>query len=614
MQRANLSLLLLSVASACTSADFYFPVDPDSPQTRVELKAEVCAPPPVVEDAPYKILFVVDTSLSNIFSDVAENRVAAYNEAIRKFGDKESVSFALITFNDQPHLPVLAFTRDQGILGVISKHITAEYAEGGTNYSDTLAAIYNFINNDINSTLVSDQAPLVAKTHYLVYWLSDGLPTFGVSDPVALASNAQTIYDYLTPKVAEFKLHTLYMRPPLSMDIGARHWEITASEIAEAQALLELMAQNGGGTFTPINTGAAFGFDIELKKQARSFELAAVVASNRNVRLLSMLPEKDSDGDGVADRIEEELGLNPAKPDTDADGYRDVVELRASTELRPLEVDAGCDSGKSDRDEDGLADCEEDILGTDRDNADTDGDEIPDELEVLLDSSPTSADRSLDRDLDGIADRSETVMHLEPAAFETPELQARWGYQYDVTEKIGDGTGTGTACYVVSVKNIALAETFPTEEHPMGGQVIDLVVTFKTPDIWATERFYRNRERVAFLWPDYREPANGVIELKASDFYALPVFDLHGTQLELGHQLSDPVAEQPTGPTGNPSLEPTGTTTSGQATATGTQPLSDKELAMQGGCAATSSAPAALVVALVLVVGSGSKGGRRRRR
>lgn len=98
----------------------------------------------------------------------------------------------------------------------------------------------------------------------------------------------------------------------------------------------------------------------------------------------------DSDGDGLSDGLELELGLDPVQSDTDGDGVSDALE-------RQLGMDP-CDS---DTDHDGLADAVEAVLGTDPACADSDGDGVGDEVEVSCGTDPTDADEDRNGILDG---------------------------------------------------------------------------------------------------------------------------------------------------------------------------------------------------------------------
>ncbi len=93
----------------------------------------------------------------------------------------------------------------------------------------------------------------------------------------------------------------------------------------------------------------------------------------------------DADGDGLNDDVEETLGTDPNNPDTDGDGIEDGQEVNGGTD--PLD---DCDSiggtalDDSDCDNDGLTTAEENDLGTNPNNPDSDGDGLTDGEEVLV--------------------------------------------------------------------------------------------------------------------------------------------------------------------------------------------------------------------------------------
>ncbi len=123
----------------------------------------------------------------------------------------------------------------------------------------------------------------------------------------------------------------------------------------------------------------------------------------------------DSDGDGDPDGVE--VGANPANPlDTDGDGLIDALEsstVDADGDGVNDEADAangdpcvpnasGAACLAADSDGDGLSNAEEDALGTDRDNPDTDGDGENDATERGGGAQP------LDADGDGVPDALES--------------------------------------------------------------------------------------------------------------------------------------------------------------------------------------------------------------
>lgn len=102
---------------------------------------------------------------------------------------------------------------------------------------------------------------------------------------------------------------------------------------------------------------------------------------------------KDSDGDGLPDAKEFEVGTDPESPDTDGDGLDDLYELIQSITdpLSPTTYDGVHDS-EVDLDKDGLSLTEEAVLGTDMLERDTDADGIDDGDEVAAGTDPLDKD------------------------------------------------------------------------------------------------------------------------------------------------------------------------------------------------------------------------------
>ena len=131
-------------------------------------------------------------------------------------------------------------------------------------------------------------------------------------------------------------------------------------------------------------------------------------------RLLAALPlvlmigcNADADGDGLSNKEESELGLNPDLADTDGDGLSDGDELE---------------------------------VGSDPLNSDTDGDGLLDGDEILNGADPTQADT----DGDGYSDRDEVFAGHDPADADDVIYIGGWPYYYD-TESIGNQHGGDNA-------------------------------------------------------------------------------------------------------------------------------------------------------------------------
>ncbi|MBI5511796.1 MAG: VWA domain-containing protein [Deltaproteobacteria bacterium] len=508
-QGVAITSALLALCSGCTNADLILVNGNELPEVRVELSAEVCAPAPIEEKVPYKVLFVIDTSLSNEGSDPTGRRQAAFLDAVTRFGGNDGVSFGLITFDSTPHTSTVTFTRDQQVLTTASDQLTLANAAGGTNYTDTLAQANYFIFTDIAMTANPVET---LRTHYLVYWVSDGLPTRGATDPDAIVANVGMMYNQIATRVAEVKLSTIFLENDGSY--------ATPQEMAMARALLTQMAGAGHGDFVDVKLNQSITFDINPIPVISEFSFAAAAVSNPYVRYGDAQPMVDSDADGLWDRDEDILGTDALLADTDADGYGDGVEVIAGGMMDPLVLNDGCADEGQDGDQDGLADCEEEIIGTDRASPDTDGDFLPDGFEVIGHGSPLSNDRMEDVDLDQLSDWNEVQSHLNPRANNVHADLVEWGYRYELANL---KTDAGPTCYHVAVQNILVLETAATDGHPRGGQGLDFWVSFKTSGPEPVVKYFHAVKRVGFLLPDVREPANGVVDVAQADLVEVAV-------------------------------------------------------------------------------------------
>ena len=136
----------------------------------------------------------------------------------------------------------------------------------------------------------------------------------------------------------------------------------------------------------------------------------------------------DSDGDGLNDKVEIDEGTNPMKADTDDDGLNDKIEIDIGADpLKPDTDGDGLNDGdevnkfktnplKVDTDGDGLLDAEEITkYQTDPLKADSDGDGLKDNDEILKGTNPLKADS----DGDGLNDADELSMKTDPLRVDT---------------------------------------------------------------------------------------------------------------------------------------------------------------------------------------------------
>ncbi|OGQ79516.1 MAG: hypothetical protein A2289_05625 [Deltaproteobacteria bacterium RIFOXYA12_FULL_58_15] len=222
---------------------------------------------------------------------------------------------------------------------------------------------------------------------------------------------------------------------------GSLSWEVYNEQASQVYSALSFA---GDGLFREFECPAVM--EIRLDAAATSIQLKRkdIVAYNINVKLAIDGPVIDSDGDGLADYEEARAQphTNTDNWDTDGDGLSDRLEFRAFPRQDPTDNTdrpASCPDPEilgiiPDQDLDLLNDCEEGLLQTSPSIPDTDGDGLPDALEFMSSTVPTSADdRLLDFDGDGIANAEEVLAHTNPRTNDG-RLRGAEGYRTEIID------------------------------------------------------------------------------------------------------------------------------------------------------------------------------------
>jgi len=443
---------------------------------RVAVSGEFCTSPPESFLRPIRVLFAIDSSDSMIFNDPEDIHVDAIQGTVERFRSEENISFGILRWGERvirelvdynPGDPVL-FTKDEVRLNEAfarMRQLAIDNPDkflGGTDYVNALEEIRSYLLQDSASNPDSS-----VYQRYLVMFITDGMPQAGDMDANLTRLRIMQEVQDLTQDFS------------VSMDV------ISIVQIAiippEFFNLLPDMARAGDGQYfqlsSPESLALHFDSTLESERSLMEFELDSVAVpsepksffvSNDSVRVAEVDGHidyyVDSDGDGLVDAIEFQLGTNPGYADSDGDGLDDFFEYTFLGEFDPLAsmVPGLSEAQRLDEDGDGLIFFVEDRLGLDPDDADTDGDGLPDGVEFRLGTSPHVNDAFGDPDEDGLSNAVEIRQGTSPV--------------HDERFLVGPGDGQrvvpisepsavmdGRRCYQFRVENIRLRETLPAQ-------------------------------------------------------------------------------------------------------------------------------------------------------
>ncbi|MCK6550742.1 VWA domain-containing protein [Myxococcota bacterium] len=581
LPRLALAALAALALPHCTKADLQAidDVDVRLVDDLLELRGEVCTDPPEETDFPVKILFIIDGSGSMQFVDNPTKRALAVEEVILRLRANPSVSFAVIRFNEadvvltKPGADITAgntegvdlrgaFTRDPGVLQQAVQGLRV--ADSVTDYQGALSTAYQVLAQDM---IQSSKAEL-SRTKYVILFLSDGDPfpaccSMGntmcdastnlpfCSDPDAIRTNpTQLPYlaageDYNQPYqiygairdimdlgatfgVGDLRMHTAFLFDPslvtaLQPDGTYVIAGVVFVNVPRARELLGTMASIGQGVFRDFSRAEEIDFlGFDLTNIKRENALKNLIVSNVNLLPTTAGLQVDSDADGVPDDDEFQAGMNRLARDSDDDGFQDVIERRLKRNgFDPIVAAPGCTSAaeRRDADRDGLARCEEDLLGSSDDLYDTDADGVPDGLEVTIGTDPAKSDALSDADLDAVRNGDEIRAHTN-VSFDDGTRRPNVAYRYRTSEAGTDDRGG--RCYTFTTKNVRLGTPLaaPGDDASFGrNDVFVWVAQAPADDPADFGSFKAACVRARYIAPDYKDPAQGIVELAPEDFH-----------------------------------------------------------------------------------------------
>ncbi|MBI5496538.1 MAG: VWA domain-containing protein [Deltaproteobacteria bacterium] len=539
MKRALPLLLGLLAVTTCTKARFVPEDKPDPARRddRLTVDGEFCTTNPETLNFPVKLLFLVDRSQSMNVTDpdtniappgdppvLAAHRVRALLDAIDALSSVVGLEFGVIGFGasttpETERCDQYTPTRVNCAPGFTTNLAEARGAAlrtgnpgaGNTDFAAALATAYTLLFRDMSALSEQD----AGNARYVIILLSDGLADLDVT----ANDRGQSIGDIIDDIVAlkkRFRLRQLQLNTAL-LSAG-----ITRQDVYDlARAGMQAMAQRGGGVFRDFRNGGDINFlQFDVTSYRRVYTLKTLLVANLNAKPGLGDDITDSDGDGLTDTEEAQIGSNPLSADTDGDFFNDLLEHRLRTSgldpLDPSDGDCALEVDRLDADGDGLRDCEERYMGTRPKRFDTDFDGVPDYPEVWFDTLPTIDDLAQDLDFDGSRNGEELRWHANPRSNDSANL-SDLGYRY-VLQDLGLNDQS-QYCYRFTVSNVRLASTRALPGGRQGqNRVLVYVTEVPLDDPGDVARYRVGCVTARYIASaDVKDPPNGKVSLLPPD-------------------------------------------------------------------------------------------------
>ncbi|MBX9767709.1 MAG: hypothetical protein K2X47_10595, partial [Bdellovibrionales bacterium] len=409
------------------------------PEQQVSSKStggQFCSQLGRVAGVPLKVLFVLDMSMSNIGSfvqgtgtqfsfdtskgtDVTGNRFQAIENFIRDCGSSDT-QYAITGFSNG-----IVTTNGSELCNMEFTSNTTQVAATIQSYKDIQTRDLAFYRNYSGGGMPSDvkmretaylkgfecarkifNEDLVRhpdqKSFYQTFFVTDGRPTQdGVcnTDPKCFVRELQSLMIQINGAQSTLRLQPIYYGPESEKDAALK----ILKPIAEAGRVTDVIVSDQlradllcGLTAKPVN--------VRYRK-----DLFFMI--NLTAKMVNQVLEPDSDIDGIVDREEATYGANPTDPRTAGvlDSIcRDIGGLARCRTLLPTLRCKGVSNNL------GLTDCDIQALKLDQvdptsadKGIDSDGDGLPDLLELIRDTLPASSDGTSDLDGDGLTNQVE---------------------------------------------------------------------------------------------------------------------------------------------------------------------------------------------------------------
>lgn len=534
--RGLIAVFVLAVAG-CTDAGLYASggAGPSGPD-RSEFRGTVCVPLASGEAFPVKVLFALEGG-AGIDPTIITKTTEALNSVTTQFSD-QNISFSIVGYHALATGYLGSFARDERVAQAITQYNSNKSETGPVSHRAPLKLAQSIIGGDMQTGCRGQ----VARTRYYIVLVMSS-PDTSCANPVFNAGIDAKCNAFL-PDEAQCSSCELARVTEELKAIGKKYnaGEVTVQPVyvrdmpdVVARYQAAAIARAGGTELKEATPDVLEDVLTSLNYASlqRALKLKRLIAMNRNALSRNGEVLVDSDGDGISDLQEEEIGTDPTLTDTDYDGLSDGVELKMG--LKPavildangaptgenIDIVKGCNYA-NDEDGDRLNDCEERVLGTDSCITDTDGDGLPDLAEFLGGTNPLIAEDLADDDRDGLPNVGELISHTDPISADIAFQQER-GYGYDI--KDAPPTADGRACYEIDIYNVTVVGT-QKRPSPDG---TGLIIPQGTNDIYIYFQVGRDNDprgtgigslfvpQIKFTPPATRKP-RGVVTFTPDDF------------------------------------------------------------------------------------------------
>jgi Bacterial TSP3 repeat len=453
-------LVAWAATTSCTDPTLYAEGYQPNEASLTGVVGDLCTDDPLGPAFPLKIAVVLDGGLMGEKDD----RAAALQALINQYSGS-NISFDIISMGESAQSETNGFTNNAGVLAMAIGGVKGNVTSLRNYEAGVLAAT-----TDIESDALGTSPGLRSRTHYALLFAAQGPPTPSLPDlwcgtnqliPGSMACTVQFDANFCpmqVPPPADCELNlyealvselATFLQNNGALDFLAQFYEV--GESARANTLLSGMTLAAKGDFIQQPAAALNMLQAPIIDPNSVFQLREFVVWNANAILRDGVPQPDSDGDGLTDAEEMQIGTDPTNPDTDGDGVGDKIEFSLwykGSEFNPLV--AGIFSQCSnihkpfpDSDGDGLNDCEEAVEGTDPYLQDTDGDGLNDQLEVLRGVYPLVDDRLFDTDGDGMLNGLELQQGSDPNVSDAAAASI-YGYSISVLADVPSGADAGS--------------------------------------------------------------------------------------------------------------------------------------------------------------------------